>query len=126
MSADNFMLIRRHEDLFVVTMEFASDDEVRPIRQRPDGTFEGGMTRAFDNYSDALDYAHSEWTEYGVEDDTATDVVTEERNAIIAICEKWETVYSDACEGDDADPCMGAALAGVQVVKQEIKDRLHV
>ena len=82
MSADNFMLLRRHEDLFVVTMEFASDDEPRPIRQRPDGTFEGGMTRAFDNYADAHEYAHGEWTEYGVEDQTATDVVTEERRRI--------------------------------------------
>lgn len=70
MSADNYMLIRKIGGRFAVTMEFASDDEPGSVQYEPD---EDGImqTRWFDTAEDALTYARSEWTEYGIEfDDT--------------------------------------------------------
>lgn len=76
MSADNFYVIRRHDGKFVVTMHFASDEgPLRPIRQKADGSYVGGCTRAFDQWEEAHEYAHEEYAEYGVQDYTQIDLV---------------------------------------------------
>lgn len=67
-------------------MEFASDEKIRPIHQRPDGSYTGGMTRAFDRWEDAHEYAHSEYAEYGVDDQTGVDLVADLRAEVA----KWK------------------------------------
>ena len=57
MSADNYMLVRKDGERFVVTMEFASDRE--PGRILPGD-------RRFDKLEDAMSYANGVRTEYGV------------------------------------------------------------
>jgi len=70
MSSDNFYLIRRDEDAFVVTMEFASDDDARPLVKDKDGNYAGGCTRVFADHAAAWEYADSEYAEYGVQDES--------------------------------------------------------
>lgn len=62
MSADNYMLIRKHRGEFVVSMEFASDDKPRRVDRKGN--------RRFAAHDKAVDYARGEWTEYGVRDRT--------------------------------------------------------
>ena len=123
MSADNFMLLRRHEDQFVVTMEFASDDEPRPIRQRPDGAFEGGMTRAFDNYADAHEYAHSEWTEYGVEDQTAIDVMGDTLAVLAKLIRLHAAEWTDSWIADMAPTVFTSEEIAVMVAALDGEDK---
>lgn len=61
MSADNLMLIHRRDGKFYVVMEFASQDRYETLDECI------GRAATFDTEYDALVYASSEYTEYGIE-----------------------------------------------------------
>ena len=68
MSADTYMCIRRYHDKFVTTMEWASSPYPRPLFRDEGGKLVGGYAREFDRHHEAVQYANSEWTEYGIAD----------------------------------------------------------
>jgi hypothetical protein len=61
-SSDNYIYIRRYRGKYVVTNESASDDRPAPIER-------GGGNRGvfFDDPQAALEYAHAQYSEYGLE-----------------------------------------------------------
>ena len=59
MSADNYMHILERDGGYVVDMRFASCNYT-------DADDTGVRGRWFPTFKEADDYAHSEWTEYGV------------------------------------------------------------
>lgn len=65
MSADNFYVVQPWQDRFAVTMEFASDEHERTPRDL-DRAVHAGHARLFDTPEEALDYAASQYAEYGV------------------------------------------------------------
>ena len=58
MSSDNYYLVWHRDGAFYVTMEFASNDD--PADFDPD------FARQFDTLEDAMTWAESEYSEYGV------------------------------------------------------------
>lgn len=72
MSADNYMLVRKVNGRYAVTMEFASEDAPGPVQFEPD---EDGVMRTawFDALEPAIHHAASEWTEYGIEVDVPAE-----------------------------------------------------
>lgn len=76
MSADNFHLIRRAGDRFVVTMEFAADREgtgaVASALAGP-APVDDRSAVWFDSLDDARDYCDDDWTEYGIVEDVDGD-----------------------------------------------------
>lgn len=89
MSSDNFFLVRWDGSFFVVTMEFASDDCPSPLRKDEDGEYVGGCTRIFADHAEAVGYAHSDYTEYGVVDISSWNTV--ERLKYELHC--WQSYY---------------------------------
>lgn len=66
MSADNYMLIRKYKKQYAVTMEFAS----APCPVDLAWAVKTKRAAMFDTHDEALTYAMSQWTEYGVSDET--------------------------------------------------------
>lgn len=70
MSADNFVCIRKHIDGgFVVSMEFASNDDIPVIATDKDidGRFAGGKHTTFEDALDAaLEWEQEDYFEYGL------------------------------------------------------------
>lgn len=58
MSSDNYILVRKKDNLYYVSDESASSDEPSPIGE--------GWCEVFGNKEEALDYAYSQYSEYGV------------------------------------------------------------
>jgi len=58
MSSDNYYLVWHRDGAFYVTMEFASSDDP--------ADFDTDFADKFDTYEEAMDYAESEYSEYGV------------------------------------------------------------
>jgi hypothetical protein len=91
-SSDNLYLIRRSGLRYGVSMEFASSrpdpDETNPLVQAV-GRFDyptplnSKSVHWFDSEAEALAYAHSEYSEYGVENDTDVDSAGDTRLARI-------------------------------------------
>lgn len=119
MSSDNLFLIRKDDGKFVVTMEFASDEYPRPLVKRPDGSYEGGYTQAFDTWEEANEYAHSEYSEYGVEDLTG---VSPEELAVLDVG-SWKQACSYARWENEQ---LRRELEVVQRYLDEANERLEV
>lgn len=94
MSADNYFLVRPHGDKFVVTMEFASCEEPSPI----DGT----NVPTFDTRLEALDYAHSQWAEYGVVDESNVDPENSEAQSVLSEIVEYINILESRVTDDEA------------------------